>query len=147
MDWIALRDKTTALPQCDRVELYRVELLYGDKNINSVPEAQRLVVNDQVTLKNLGYRELIGPEAEEVAELWRSQTFGSDYAVKCYEPGFAVRFYSEKTLLFETAICFGCRNFPVTMYGRKTYAGFDADAVAGQKMLNHLQQLLPAKVQ
>lgn len=137
-----LQRSTTGLPRCDRVEVYYLD---GETEADSAtgfpvrPYGSFSRILEQKTLR--------GQEAEEFAELWRSQLFGHEYQSLCHYPAFGFRFYRGSTLKFETSVCFNCDNFYVTSLGRSYWHGFASGTQKGDELLNRLQEIFPASIQ
>jgi hypothetical protein len=86
------RSLTSNLPGVDRIE---VESL--NTNLKSP--------NDIVAA-----RQLTGTQTEELAHLWRRQSYRYWGGVMCHDPIYRVRFYRKDAIFTEATICFHCDN-------------------------------------
>ncbi len=136
-----VRGSTTELPRCDRVEVY---YLNGDTGADA-DTGFPVRPNDAHSLI-LDRKTLTGREAEALAALWRSQTFGVDYQAMCHEPAYGFRFYRGSSLKFETSVCFHCSNFYVTALGQSGWWGFENRAPRATNLLTRLEEIFPASV-
>jgi hypothetical protein len=87
--------------------------------------------------------------AQQLASLWRNQTYGPDYGSRCHFPQFLVRFYSKNTLIVEESICFGCQNIrllrsDITQLSNNIgEQGFNAKTNKAEELHNYLKDLFP----
>ena len=139
---ISLRSSTIALPRCDRVEVYHLDPYADvDAGFPNRPHNTFIKVLEQRTLK--------GRQAEELTELWRSQTFAErpgQYQALCHDPVFGLKFYRGSVLKFETTVCFDCGNFSLTAWGKSGYWGFDVGTKEAAGLLETLLNLFPNTV-
>lgn len=132
---------TSKLPACDRVEVFYLD-----------PELERdFVVGFPVKpyrtcARVIESKDIIGQEAQGLAGSWRGQKFGEEYQALCHEPIYGLRFYQSSQLIFETTLCFTCRNFYVPVSEGAHWWGFDSRSAHGKELLNRLQQILPASI-
>ena len=136
-----VRAGTAALPDCDCVEVCH---LNGDNGGDAT--AGFPVRPYRAYSRILDRKTLTGADAEALAALWRSQTFGEDYQALCHDPAYGFRFYRGSSLKFETSVCFHCSNFFVTALGGAGWWGFDTKTSRATNLLTHLQQISPASV-
>jgi hypothetical protein len=129
---------TDSLPTIDRVEVYHLVGIGGDA------ETGFPVRPYNAYSRIIGSAELTGADAESLASLWRSQTFGWKYQAMCHDPGFGLRFYRGPSLLFETSVCFSCKNFYFAHRGESIWWGFDSKTPGAAELLARLEQVAPA---
>lgn len=132
---------TSSLPSCDRVEVFHLDGEASDDASRGFP-----VRPYDVYSRVLDRKTLTGADAESLATLWRSQTFGWDYQALCHSPAYGFRFYRGSSLKFETSVCFHCSNFYVTALGESDWWGFDTDTTQASNFLARLQQVFPASI-
>lgn len=133
---------STALPDCDRVELF---LLSGEpseeeeKGAFPIRPYQRFspIVKQQ---------ELKGEDAMKIVKLWRGLTFDLWQQSLCHFPIYGLRFYQKDQMKFETSICIGCSNFyHPGAKGGSTWHGFHTRDEPGKAFVDHLNSILPYK--
>jgi hypothetical protein len=100
--------------------------------------SDRLIFQGKEVIRVLKTKTLVGDDAESFAKIWRQLNQGSSNA--CFAPAYLLRFYSGDQQLFETIVCFHCRNLMLT---DGEFWGFDADNPVGSKLLKELQILFP----
>lgn len=132
---------TSSLPLCDRVEVFHLD---GDTSANASTGFPVRPYDGYSSI--LDRKTLSGKDAENLAALWRSQTFGWEYQALCHSPAYGFRFYRGSSLKFETSVCFHCSNFYVTALGESGWWGFDTTTPPATNLLFHLQQIFPASV-
>jgi hypothetical protein len=132
---------TSSLPQCDRVEIFHLAGETSDDGSTGFPVRPYDGYSRIIDRKTLA-----GADAEQLAVLWRSQTFGLEYQALCHSPGYGFRFYRGSSLKFETSVCFHCNNFYVTALGESGWWGFDTKTTRAADFLARLQQIFPASV-
>jgi len=132
---------TTALPYCDRVEVFHLDGETSGDSSTGFPVRPYGGYS-----RILGHETLTGADAEKLAALWRSQAFGSDYQALCHHPGYGFRFYRGSSLQFETSVCFHCSNFYVTALGESGWWGFDTGTGSARDFLARLQEIFPASI-
>jgi len=132
---------TGSLPQCERVEVFHLE---GEASGDALTGFPVRPYNSYSRV--LGRKILTGADAESLAALWRSQTFGFDYQGLCHAPAYGFRFYQGSSLKFETSVCFHCSNFYVTALDESGWWGFDTTTTQASDLLAHLQQIFPASI-
>jgi hypothetical protein len=130
-----IRGVTTALPHCDRVEVFRINGWGAIGTRAEFPFVGNVGVRGQETLS--------GVDAEAFAALWRSQRFDWRFQGLCHDPAYGLRFYNSGRVVFETSVCFKCSNFSTSIYGA-TFWGFDSKAPQSAELLHRLQALFPA---
>ena len=136
-----VRAVTSSLPSCDRVEVFHLNgETSGDASTGFPvrPYEGYSRILDRKTLTRV--------DAESLAALWRSQTFGWEYQALCHGPVYGFRFYRGSSLKFETSVCFHCGNFYVTALGQSGWWGFDTKTTKASNFLARLQQIFPASV-
>jgi len=111
---------TRNLPQVDKVELFKLKK-QGD------------VWTGEIT----GQKSVVRNEAERVAQLWREQSFVSEYPI-CHNPGYAVKFYNRDKLLVYATLCWDCDNIEFLTPKLEKYVGFDGRGTKGQELLKYL---------
>ena len=136
-----VRGSTIGLPRCDRVEVCYLDGETGADASTGFP-----VRPYDAFSRILDRKTLTGPDAEALAGLWRSQTFGFDYQAMCHGPAYGFRFYRGSSLKFETSVCFHCSNFYVTVLGESDWWGFDTGVQSATNFLTRLQEIFPASV-
>ena len=137
---------TAGLPRCDRIEVLR---LGGLQRLQG-PEKAVLAIDQRFPIKPYsdfaeirGAKTVSGDDAESIAQLWRSQTFGREFQALCHHPTFGIRFFSGNDLMLETSVCFGCSNFTVDYLATSQFHGFDTDNTKARELYERLQQLFP----
>ncbi len=131
---------TSSLPKCDRVEVFYLD---GETTDDTSGFPVRPYGGSS---RILDRKTLTGADAESLASLWRSQTFGWEYQAMCHSPAYGFRFYRGSSLKFETSVCFHCQDFYVTALGESSWWGFDATATNASNFLARLQQIFPASI-
>jgi hypothetical protein len=127
------------LDTCDRVELYRIGQTTNDIGNGTfpIPAHRRHYCIQSVKV-------LEQEQAEEIIYLWNHLTFDIRLSALCHEPAFGYRFYRRNELVFETSVCWMCKNFTITtlkfIHG---YWGFDANSKAGKALYQLSEELLP----
>jgi hypothetical protein len=126
------------LPECDRVEIYRLALQ---------SEAKERKPPKQFELWNIAYsviaeQSLTGREAEELCARWRRVPCYWSWAGLCHEPAYGLRFYTAEKLQFETSFCWKCNNFIVPTPMGHSFCGFDKRSTNALAFWNLLQQRL-----
>ncbi len=129
------------MPRCDRVEVFSLSGEAGSDAATGFPVRPYAAYS-----RILDRKTLTGPDAEALAALWRSQTFGHEYPAMCHKPAFGVRFYRGSSLTFETSVCFRCSNFYVPVLGTAAWWGMDSKAPSATQLLLRLQEIVPASV-
>ena len=128
------RKVTRELPVVSKVEVAQI----GSGLSLDPSSSDRLIFQGKEVIRVLKTKTLVGDEAESFAKIWRQLNQGSSNA--CFAPAYLLRFYSGDQQLFETLVCFHCRNLMLT---DGEFWGFDADNPAGSKLLKELQVLFP----
>jgi len=127
------RKVTRELPVVSKVE---VALIQSGLSLDP-RSGERLIFQGKEVIRVLKTRTLSGNEAESFAKIWRQLNQGSSNA--CFAPAYLLKFYSGDQQLFETIVCFHCRNLMLT---DGEFWGFDADNPAGSRLLKGLQTVL-----
>jgi|GEM_PF-3164428 len=86
---------TKNLPQIDRVELQKVS--GGESGFNKILER----------------RIIEGERARQIASLWRGQKWDYETRASCYNPPFAIRFFSNGKLVLYAGVCWDCRQIGI----------------------------------
>jgi hypothetical protein len=136
-----VNDSTVSLPNCDRLEVFHLD---GETSSDTSTGFPVRPYNGYSRI--LDRKTLTGADAESLAALWRSQTFGWEYQAMCHSPGYGFRFYRGSSLTFETSVCFHCSNFYVTALGGSHWWGFDSKTAPATSLLARLQQIFPASI-
>ena len=104
-----------------------------------LPYTRRLPSIDRIVLLKLtlkddrwngeiaGTRVLKGAEAQQVASLWRRQTYTSNTSA-CHEPAYAIKFYNRGKLIAYASVCWSCNSiFFITpnLHRTQSFAGGD----------------------
>ncbi len=73
-----------------------------------------------------------GSRLETLLAAWRRLAVSYETQALCHRPRFALRFHQGSVSVFETSVCFSCRNFtvPTAPFGA-THYGFDATGPTG----------------
>lgn len=87
---------------------------------------------------------LIGNEAQDVARLWRAQSFSSDSAI-CHNPGYAIKFYDRDVQILYATLWWECDNIEFLTPQLDKYVGFDAQGAKGQELLKYLKDRLESQ--
>jgi len=131
---------TTDLAACDRVDVFHV-------NSKDVEKSTGFPVRPyESEVQILGKKYFLKGDAEIIAALWRKQRFDYNYQALCHEPGYALRFYSGRSLLFETSVCFHCSNFYITNMFGSMWWGFDTSTPESAELLRKFQEIFPDSV-
>ena len=142
-----VRTVTTALPHCDRVEIFHLDgnTFFGDGAARLKPgEGFHTDAYGGGEDKILGHVTLHGEEAEAFASLWRAQKFDWGLQKLCHSPVCGLQFYSGRKLTFQTTVCFHCSNFYVTVPLVGTgWWGFDADSPQSRDLVRRLWVFFP----
>lgn len=140
----AVYKSTKSLPRCDRVEVYHLNPIMEDAGATGFP----IEPYDKFA-EIVEHKTLKGTEAEDLAELWRSQKFAEksgQYQALCHYPAFGFRFYRGSSLVFQTSLCFECSNFYVTTLGKSAFWGINDVTPQGTKLLERLLEIFPESV-
>lgn len=86
------RSLTSNLPDIDRIEVQSLNTHLGPPN------------------NVVATRELTVPQTQELAHLWRGQSYHYWGGVMCHDPIYRLRFYRKDTLFTEATVCFHCNN-------------------------------------
>lgn len=135
----ALKSQTSELPQIDYVEVYCLDNDIGvSPDLGFFPVS--LGANQVVQTPIFGKAELIGQEAEDFAQIWRTRQFDM-YCFLAHEPFYGLRFYRDGQLVFETSLCWRNCNFSMVNGDskRQQWGFYDVD----EKLLTRLQELVP----
>jgi len=138
----SVRTVTTSLPPCDRVEVFHLD----GGGPRTATEDPSKIFSGLRSAGILSTQDFTGSDAEALAALWRSQTFGWDFQMLCHSPVYGFRFYTGNRLVFETTLCFHCSNFYVTVFGESGWWGFDAESPRARELLQRLQEVFPASI-
>ena len=134
---------TSSLPSCDRVEVFHLDGMSSGGAATDFPVRP---YGTGAYSRILDHKTLTGADAESLAALWRSQTFGWKYQALCHEPAYGFRFYRGSSLQFETSVAFNCNNFYVTVLGRSDWWGFDGKSPRAAELLKRLQAVFTPSV-
>jgi len=110
----------TGLPNIDKAELFKLKK-HGD------------LWNGEIERDTI----LVGNEAQDVARLWRAQSFSSDSPI-CHNPGYAIKFYDRDVQILYATLCWECDNIEFLTPQLDKYVGFDAQGAKGQELLKYL---------
>jgi len=100
--------------------------------------ADVVVFQGKEPIRIMSSKILVGQKAERFAKIWRQVNRGGANA--CFAPAYLIKFYAGDEQLFETIVCFHCRNLMLT---DGDFWGFDADGPAGLNLLKELKSLFP----
>lgn len=117
----------TSLPSIDKAELFKLKK-HGD------------VWNGEIERE----ASLVGSEAQDVARLWRAQSFSFDSPI-CHNPGYAIKFYDRDVEIVYATLCWECDNIEFLTPQLDKYVGFDAQGAKGQELLKYLKDRLEAQ--
>jgi hypothetical protein len=134
---------TTALPQCDRIEVYSLDP--DGKRVDAHSENSFPIKPYGGACKILHHATLSAQDTDAFTQIWRLHEFGSEWSGMCHYPGYGLRFYSGSTLQFETSLCFLCTNFYVTYMGESHWCGFNGRAETIE-LLRILQKAIPESI-
>lgn len=81
---------------------------------------------------------VVGDLAQQIATLWRELLPGGQ--MRCHNPQFGLRFYSNDKLLLQGSICWECNNIFGDISGKEFLYEFDAEHPISQKLLVACQQ-------
>ena len=108
------RTVTTGLPEFDRVEFVAIAFEKGISDIVKEDGPDKFPIRPyQAFGKILSRQTLANDDCTELRTLWTNLTFDRFAGAMCHAPVYGLRFYSGDKLLFETTICWKCRNFYV----------------------------------
>ena len=142
----SVRTVTVSLPYCDRVEVFHLRGSGFIRDPADQPTSGFPIRPYGTFSPILGTQTLSGSDAEALAALWRSQTFGPEFRALCHSAAYGFRFYSGSKLVFETSLCFHCSNFYVPALHKSGWWGFDTESHKAQELLRRLQEIFPASV-
>ena len=126
------------LPEIDEVEFSVIGPDTGSTT-NGFPERV-----GELTYYPIASRKTItGDEAKEFRKRWRAMTFGWGFSGLCHEPAYGLRFFKNKSLVFETTLCWKCSNFYVPTPLGYAYCGFDHKTPEAQAVWQLLQMHAP----
>jgi len=118
---------TTGLPRIDKAELFKLTK-HGDLWNGEIERETILVEN----------------EAQDVARLWRAQSFSTDSPI-CHNPGYAIKFYDRDLQIVYATLCWECDNIEFLTPQLDKYVGFDAQGSKGQELLKYLKDRLESQ--
>lgn len=119
------RPFTRTLPSIDRVELMELERV-GDL-WNGGIKASKVIE---------------GTEAQQVASLWRTQTYLPDSPI-CHFPAYAIKFFSGEKLIAYASLCWECDNIEFLDPKLKGYQAFAGESASGQHLLSVFTSAFP----
>ncbi len=116
---------TRNLPAIDKVEIlkFRAE---GD--------LWRGEIETSKTLK--------GAEAQNLASLWRQQSYNRGMAA-CHNPAYGIKFFSGEKLLVYASLCWDCNNIGFTAPRINGTQSFDGRGKKGQQLLKVFRTAFP----
>ena len=126
------------LPDIDRVEFSVISAGTASAT-NGFPE----LVGGLTYYPIATQKTISGDEAKEFRKRWRAMTFGWGFSGLCHEPAYGLRFFNDKSLVFETTLCWKCSNFYVPTPLGYTYCGFDDKNPQAQAVWELLQKYAP----
>lgn len=88
----------------------RKEYLPYTRNLRRIDKVELLklkVIEDRWNGDVLANRVLTGAKAQQLASLWRGQTYTSSLAA-CHNPAYAIKFFSRGKLLAYASVCWSC---------------------------------------
>jgi hypothetical protein len=136
-----IKSFTSHLPACDKVEVYYLDSELERDSVVGFP-----VKPYRTCARIIESKDITGREAQSLADSWRAQKFGAEYQALCHEPVYGLRFYQSSQLIYETTLCFSCRNFYVPVNEGVHWWGFDSRSAQGKELLNRLQQIFPGSI-
>jgi len=136
--YVAAQEFGRFLPPVDEIEI----LALGGAVPDDTPDSFPPDLGDR--LGTVNRHTIHGPEAEQLASIWRDIDFDRHFAGLCHQPYYALRFRHHGKLILETSVCWKCSTYtvPAGIFGH-TYYGFDSKSELGQKLLSTLTQYAP----
>lgn len=133
-----LASQTTHLPPVDRVQVFALQTPEGPLPPGAVAFPG---VDGNPPAMVLGTAEVIGIEAEALAALWRSRTFGLGESSRG-RPTYGLRFYRGSELIFETSVCWDWDSCTGNLLGKRRHFYFDDPKF---ELADRLQQIVPVE--
>lgn len=145
---------TSGLPDVDRIELF----LLGNPDDEKEKKRRDPALKEEIVLHEYddgseylatlsAHKTLKGDHVKEIVAAWKAMTFKPNGAF-CHVPPYAIRFYKDDKLVFETTACWKCHNFRFPVYDAESgkvsmeLFGFK-DNGHSKKLLALLQKHLP----
>ena len=136
---------STALPDCDRVEILLLGELQERPGEGLFPIEAEDQGSDARYARILSRKTLDKPEAVKLCGLWRSLTFDLYSSAKEQSPDYGLRFYRKDRLEFQTSIGFRSQNFTYTSpAGVHSLHGFELNENS-TNLHKFLKVVLPSK--
>ena len=114
---------TDALPRCDRVEIlaiFRPQNPFDESAKQEIPKEKAFPLRPYGSSALILASRIVGDtDAEKVCKAWRALEFDRLGGAFCHVPAYGLRFYRGDDLLFETSVCWKCRNFYLPTLERK----------------------------
>jgi hypothetical protein len=86
---------------------------------------------------------LRGKEAQDLADLWRSQGFHDRFGAGCHEPAYVLRFFLGPWKRAEITVCWKCLNAEVPVGPMAAAITFDAQGTNGLALFDALRHWAP----
>ena len=116
---------TRNLPAIDKVELLKLktegDLWRGEIEANKILE---------------------GAEAQNLASLWREQTY-TPYMAACHNPAYGIKLFSGEKLLVYATLCWDCNNIGFITPKISGTQSFDGRGKKGQQLLQIFRAAFP----
>jgi hypothetical protein len=137
----SIENVTLAIKLCNKARIYLLDgkTITQDEDPEGFPvKPYGKVVSKILKDKYLDHEELEKLKGSLVL-LTKNQ---SGEQALCHYPGFGIRLYSDKTLIFETSICFKCNNWQLPVLSGHTWASLP-DENTSKELLQALKTLFP----
>ncbi len=102
-------------------------------HINKVELLRYSVSEDERTRDLTDTRVLKGVKAQQIASLWRRQTYTSSVSA-CHNPAYAVKFYSGGQLLAYASVCWSCNSISMITPNLSRTQSFRAGDRKGERL-------------
>ena len=119
------RPLTRELPSIERIELMELQRV-GD------------LWNGEIKASKM----IEGTEAQQVASLWRTQSYLRDSPF-CHFPAYAIKFFLGEKLIAYASLCWECDNIEFLDPKVKDYVGFAGKSASGQHLLSVFTSVFP----
>ncbi|KLU03628.1 putative signal peptide protein [Rhodopirellula islandica] len=133
------------LPRFDRAEVYSLKQKPGFAALHKQPAPDRFPVRPYDAFAEIGDRTTLDNEqSEQFVKTWERLNFERYAGAMCHYPVYGLRFYNGDELVFETTICWKCRNFYFYDEADEKYRwhGFQPNE-ASKSLLAYLRSVLP----
>lgn len=129
------------LPKVDRIEISA--LTAGDASATTGFPSRADALDGVSYYRIDRQKTIIGEEAKEFRDKWRSMTFWWGFSGACHEPAYGLRFFEGQRLVLETTLCWKCSNFEIPTPLGYRFMGFDEEKPQAKAFWKFLQEQLP----